>query len=76
LQGYFNNPNSSFQAALAPVALNLVNKLNMEDTPEHTYATSILTIAVLSILITAPLGSIGITWGGTRLLHKSEVAIR
>lgn len=69
-------PKATVQAALAPVALNLVNKLNMEDTPEHTYATSILTIAVLSILITAPLGSIGITWGGTRLLHKSEVAIR
>lgn len=69
-------PKATVQAALAPVALNLVNKLDMQATPEHGYATSILTIAVLSILITAPLGSIGITVGGTRLLHKSDTIAR
>ncbi|KAL1458445.1 hypothetical protein WDU94_008599 [Cyamophila willieti] len=66
-------PKATVQAALAPVALNLVKNSKMEGTPENTYASSILTIAVLSILITAPLGAIGITYGGTRLLHKSEL---
>uniref|UniRef100_A0A8D8UTQ0 Sodium/hydrogen exchanger 9B1 n=1 Tax=Cacopsylla melanoneura TaxID=428564 RepID=A0A8D8UTQ0_9HEMI len=65
-------PKATVQAALAPVALNLVKNSNMEGTPDYSYASSILTIAVLSILITAPLGAIGITYGGTRLLHKSQ----
>uniref|UniRef100_A0A8D8SMU6 Sodium/hydrogen exchanger 9B1 n=1 Tax=Cacopsylla melanoneura TaxID=428564 RepID=A0A8D8SMU6_9HEMI len=66
-------PKATVQAALAPVALNLVKNSNMEGTPDYSYASSILTIAVLSILITAPLGAIGITYGGTRLLHKSQL---
>ena len=35
------------------------------------WAQDLLTIVVLSILITAPIGAIGITVGGPRLLSKA-----
>lgn len=60
------------QAALAPDALDKVR-----GDPDHTQldidrGEQMLTIAVLSILVTAPLGSIGITLGGPRLLSRGD----
>lgn len=37
-------------------------------------AEQVLTVAVLSILLTAPIGAIGILAGGPRLLTKSTTA--
>ena len=56
------------QAALAPVALDQAMALNEEQ--NISYANILLIIGVLSILITAPLGSIVITTLGPRLLTK------
>lgn len=73
------------QATLGPIALDMaLRHENM--TSVVPYARDILTIAVLSILITAPIGAIGIAVGGPRLLstdkpqyrtktQKSDVAI-
>lgn len=59
-----------FQAALGPVALDEVRKLHLEE--YEGYANTVLIIAVLSILITAPVGAILITVLGPRLLEKEE----
>ena len=70
-------PKATVQAALGPVALdNLYNSgLNQEDDlykSRYVFSSQILQIAVLVILITAPLGSIAITLSGPKLLKKSD----
>jgi hypothetical protein len=60
----------SFQAALGPVPLDEVRKLHLEQ--YEAYANTVLVIAVLSILITAPVGAILITVLGPRLLQKDK----
>ncbi|XP_071453538.1 sodium/hydrogen exchanger 9B2-like [Hetaerina americana] len=62
-------PKATVQAALGPTALNLVEKFQRSD-QEWSYAKSILNLAVLGILITAPLGAIGIFFTGPRLLSN------
>ncbi|XP_046402453.1 sodium/hydrogen exchanger 9B2-like isoform X1 [Ischnura elegans] len=62
-------PKATVQAALGPTALNLVEKFNRSE-EERLYAQNILNLAVLGILITAPLGAIGILLTGPRLLEK------
>lgn len=58
------------QAALGPIALALaINKGLIEFVP---VAHQILTIAVISILITAPLGAIGIMVAGPKLLTRDR----
>lgn len=63
-------PKATVQAAIGPVALDEVRKMQLEE--YEAYATTVLIIAVLSILITAPVGAILITVLGTRLLEKEE----
>jgi len=59
-----------FQAILAPFALNMARQL---DTPEAIECgTRLVTIAVLSILLTAPIGAIGIKLFGPRLLPRAK----
>ncbi|XP_065223892.1 putative SLC9B1-like protein SLC9B1P1 [Planococcus citri] len=67
-------PKATVQATLGPVALDLATKRGQEDYIQ--WAEDILTIVVLSILITAPIGAIGITVGGPRLLTKDPPAIK
>ncbi|XP_065223902.1 sodium/hydrogen exchanger 9B2-like isoform X4 [Planococcus citri] len=63
-------PKATVQAALGPVALDLANRSRQQDSIQ--WAQDVLTIVVLSILITAPIGAIGITIGGPRLLPKNQ----
>ncbi|KAF6215470.1 hypothetical protein GE061_010224 [Apolygus lucorum] len=63
---------ASVQAALAPVAAELVSDRSEK---EHEYAQALLLIVVMSIVLTAPLGAIIITFTGTRLLTKTEEPI-
>jgi hypothetical protein len=58
------------QAALGPVALDLARTENPQDTRKLELASHVLTIAVLSILVTAPLGAVGIHIAGPRLLGR------
>jgi len=66
-------PKATVQAALAPDALDMVRKSSENPDPvDIDRGETILTIAVLSILVTAPLGSIGITLGGPHLLSQEH----
>ncbi|XP_050538581.1 sodium/hydrogen exchanger 9B2-like isoform X2 [Daktulosphaira vitifoliae] len=61
-------PKATVQAALAPVALDMARLKGTHEDVEA--ATQLLTIAVVSILITAPIGALGIQWFGPKLLSK------
>lgn len=61
---------ATVQAALGPVALKHLDA-NASDDEKH-YAYVVQTIAVLSIVLTAPLGAILISVSGTKLLTKTR----
>ncbi|XP_025202540.1 sodium/hydrogen exchanger 9B2-like isoform X2 [Melanaphis sacchari] len=63
-------PKATVQAALAPVALDMARMMGTDEDKES--ASRLLTIAVISILVTAPLGAFGIQWFGPRLLSYSR----
>lgn len=58
-----------FQAALGPVALDMARSLGNSEV--EVYANSVVVIAVVSILVTSPIGAIIIMECGPRLLHKT-----
>lgn len=62
-------PKATVQAAIGAVPLSMVYANQMTDMTENT-AQTILTIAVLSIVVTAPLGAIGIKLSAPKLLKK------
>lgn len=62
-------PKATVQAAIGAVPLSLFYDGKMTSMTEATGQT-ILAIAVLSIMIAAPLGAIGIQWSGPKLLSK------
>jgi len=59
-----------FQAILAPFALNMARELGMPEDIEC--GTRLVNIAVISILLTAPIGAIGIKLLGPRLLPRAN----
>ncbi|XP_014282333.1 sodium/hydrogen exchanger 9B2 isoform X3 [Halyomorpha halys] len=63
---------ASVQAALGPVALEIVRG---RDGPEPGYATIVALICVMSILLSAPVGAILIIFTGSKLLTKTEVPV-
>ncbi|KAJ8022525.1 Sodium/hydrogen exchanger 9B2 [Holothuria leucospilota] len=63
-------PKATVQAALGPVALETVKEKSGDEQLEE-YAIQLLTIAVLSILATAPIGAALISIGGKKFLQKS-----
>ena len=63
-------PKATVQAAIGPIALDMARHKNDEELINN--ATLVLTIAVLSILITAPLGAICISLGGNKLLNRDS----
>merc|ERR1712095_243817 len=72
-------PKATVQAALGPIFLDNVLKVAddkweiLGDKGEWTsWGNDILTLAVLSILITAPLGAVSILALGPRLLDRDE----
>ncbi len=70
-------PKATVQAALGPVALDTLYSSGMDETDDvfierKELGLKVLTIAVLVILITAPIGSIAITLAGPRLLTKDD----
>lgn len=64
-------PKATVQAAIGSVAYDLARKLNAGAEAED-YGLQVLTIAVLSILITAPVGAIAIMLAGPKLLSVEE----
>lgn len=66
-------PKATVQAALGPIFLDNVLKNNLNgDVVNPETGQSILTLAVLSILITAPLGAIAILALGPLLLTNDD----
>ncbi|KAJ9599128.1 hypothetical protein L9F63_010396 [Diploptera punctata] len=63
-------PKATVQAALAPAALDRIRALNLEESTAH--AEVLLILGVLSILISASLGSIIMTILGPKLLKKDD----
>lgn len=63
---------ATVQAALGPVALKRLAE-NPDSTDEdRRHAEILLTICVLSIVVTAPIGAILISVSGTKLLTKTK----
>ena len=70
-------PKATVQAALGPVALDTLRNSDLDTNSEQyemreKLGLKVLTIAVLVILITAPIGSVAITLAGPRLLNKQD----
>lgn len=66
---------SLFQAALGPAALDLISSGQTSGAAvadETSYATALLTVSVLSVVISAPMGAILIALTGPRLLSKID----
>ncbi|XP_054166014.1 sodium/hydrogen exchanger 9B2-like [Oppia nitens] len=63
-------PKATVQAAIGPIALDLARDRN--DLQLINYAKLVLTLAVLSIIITAPLGSIGISLSAKKCLQYAK----
>ena len=61
---------ATVQAALGPVAMRNLTEDSTEE--ERHYAYVILTVCILSIVLTAPLGAIIISVTGSRLLTKTK----
>lgn len=62
-------PKATVQAAIGAIPISMVLNREMTSMTQDTGQT-ILTMAVLSIVFTAPLGAIGIKIGGPKLLSK------
>ncbi|XP_077999046.1 sodium/hydrogen exchanger 9B2-like isoform X2 [Glandiceps talaboti] len=66
-------PKATVQAAIGSIAYDTAREREAGDEAIQL-GSQILTIAVLSIIITAPLGAAAIALSGPRLLHKSQDA--
>ncbi|XP_033644451.1 sodium/hydrogen exchanger 9B2-like [Asterias rubens] len=64
-------PKATVQAAIGPLAWEVAINKNAGYVAEQN-GIKILTLAVLSIILTAPIGAIMIALGGPRLLQKSQ----
>ncbi len=65
-------PKATVQAAIGPVALDQAKSMNEPDPEKLDLGLKVLTIAVLVILITAPIGAIAIMLSAPRLLEKGD----
>lgn len=63
---------ATVQAALGPVALKRLAEDPDATNESKEYAEILLTICVLSIVVTAPIGAILISLSGTKLLTKTK----
>ncbi|XP_065346105.1 sodium/hydrogen exchanger 9B2-like isoform X2 [Cloeon dipterum] len=64
-------PKATVQALLAPIALDLARETNAPEEIIHL-GEQVLTIAVLSILVTAPIGAVAIKFSGPHLLNQEK----
>lgn len=75
--GFAWTPKATFQAAVAPLVLELA--LNASDDIKMRHAQKVLIMAFLSIILTAPLGAVAISILGPKVLNiptKEEVTRR
>ena len=67
------SPKATVQAAIGSIALDMARERN--DAKSIELATLVLTIAVISILVTAPLGAVVISVLGPKFLTKTKVGV-
>ncbi|KAJ8416581.1 hypothetical protein AAFF_G00358690 [Aldrovandia affinis] len=65
-------PKATVQAAIGSTALDMARTIG--DPVLEKYGMNVLTVAVLAILVTAPIGALGIGLAGPRLLQKRKEA--
>lgn len=65
-------PKATVQAAIGPVALDLARSIAFNQEQNIHLAEKVLMIAVLSVILTAPIGAIGILGAGPLLLTRSK----
>lgn len=68
-------PKATVQAAIGAIALDLVRQYQLGAQAE-TYGIQVLTLAVLSIISTAPIGALAIAWSGPRWLQQQKQAVQ
>lgn len=61
-----------FQAALGPVALDMVRSMANPSAEELEYSNTVLQVAVLAIILTAPAGAAFISLLGPKLLEHDD----
>ena len=64
-------PKATVQAAIGALALDLARQYQPGSQAE-IYGIQVLTLAVLSIICTAPLGALAIAWSGPRWLQQQK----
>ena len=64
-------PKATVQAAIGALALDAARQTNAGAQAE-IHGTQVVTIAVLAILVTAPIGAVAIAWTGPRWLAKTS----
>lgn len=69
---YYRNTLCMIQALLGSLPYDKAVQNGRSD-EEKSMGMKILTVAVLCILVTAPIGAAAITLSGPRLLHRSNV---
>ncbi len=66
-------PKATVQAALAPLVVSKIQDGGIETEDLKSHGKIVVTLAVLAILITAPLGSVLIAFFGPRLLRMATI---
>lgn len=64
-------PKATVQAAVGALALNLARH-QQSGAQAELYGIQVLTLAVLAIICTAPVGALAIAWSGPRWLQRQE----
>lgn len=64
-------PKATVQAAIGALALDLARQTQAGPQAE-IHGTQVLTVAVLAIVVTAPLGALAIAWSGPRWLEQAS----
>ncbi len=62
-------PKATVQAAIGALALDLARQ-NQAGAQTELYGIQVLTVAVLAIVVTAPIGALAIAWTGPRWLER------
>eukprot|EP00606_Chrysophyceae_sp_TOSAG23-5_P000936 GSChrysophyteH2.ASY1.ANO1.1718.1 assembled CDS len=65
-------PKATVQAAIGAAVLDTAKQQEIVSEEEVKFGEQILTIAVLSIMLTAPIGAAAIAFGGPRLLERER----
>ena len=64
-------PKATVQAAIGALALDLARQSEAGPQAE-LYGTQVVTVAVLAIIVTAPIGALAIAWSGPRWLQRQQ----